>query len=103
MDDHTTTIELSQDAAATVQAMRDKLAAARAGLPADDQRVVQMANSLAFSLAQVLGLGGRIAKDGELSLVGVTAYGFVYGVVWFPTRNVAPLPDGFVGEWSVHS
>jgi hypothetical protein len=53
--------------------------------------------SFATSITAMLGLGGRITADGDLSLYGVSPT-IHFGVNWSPDRR-----DQLVGTWSVNS
>lgn len=57
--------------------------------------------SLLDALMGMLSIGGRISRDGELSLYGVSwiHYGVIFHSKYLPGRVRDPL----LGDWSIHS
>lgn len=96
-------LELTDDAQKTIIAMRDHLANVRYQLGETNKDYCKMAASLAFSLAQMLNLGGRVMKDGELSLICQNDY-LTYGVNFTASKfRDREFPESLLGEWSVNS
>lgn len=73
--------------------------------PASDE-YLKMVGSLTQAMSNMFRLGGRVTKDGELSLY-VVARSIHYGVVFFPDVRPADRSDltrlACPGTWSVHS
>jgi hypothetical protein len=96
------TLELTQEALKTLHAMGDKVREIGANYGRESKEFSKAASSLAFSLIQMLNLGGRISKDGELSLYCVTnndvPYLHDFGVNYHRSDK-----DDTYGEWSVNS
>lgn len=100
-----TTVEFTEEGRATAEAMFS--ACNRVGRAHGDGSPLyrDMVLSLHHSLASMFRLGGRISRDGPLSLFGSSF--IAYGVIFFPTdRDVdrsTLLEAAVPGTWSVHS
>ena len=125
MQTATHTIEFTQEALKTIEAMENQCHEIRHFYGDSHRKTRRAYQTLAHSLRAMIGLGGRISRDEDLSLYGV---GFIhYGIVWFGDKNEGKihredlaemgyereLPEGQefltmigspeTGEWSVHS
>jgi hypothetical protein len=83
-----------------VAAMQARVATVADEYGRESPEHAEIAASLANALARMLALGGRIMKDDELSLLGVSF--ITYGVVFFPHRESGQT-DSLRGTWSLHS
>lgn len=105
----TKTLEITDEASKVIVNMRDKLSQARHAIGENDPMYVKMAESLAFSLITMLGLGGRITADGDVDLYCVGEF-ITYGVNFHsrehPDKGMREALRGLnvvIGEWSVNS
>lgn len=102
------TIEITDDASKVIVNMRDKLSNVRHAIGENDPMYVKMAESLAFSLTTMLGLGGKITSDGDVELYCIGEY-ITYGVNFHSRKhpndeyNEFDLVRENLGEWSVNS
>jgi hypothetical protein len=101
-------VEFTEEAIKTVTNMRDALSNVRHAIGEKDPLYVKMAESLAFSLAQMIQLGGTVGSDGPLSLYcngKWITYGVNFHSVTHPQHDVAefPMMKDNLGEWSVNS
>lgn len=78
-DDHRT-LRFSPLAVKTLHAMSDHVLWLREHFGEDSSEHVRAAASLARSLVAMIGLGGEVTRDGDLSLYGVSDTGLHYGV-----------------------
>jgi hypothetical protein len=93
-------ISINEDAERTIGDMRRRVDDIGMTYGRSSDEYVNAMRSLLDNLLGVLRLGGRISKDGELSLYGVS---FIhYGVIWFAKRN-GDERDPLLGDWSTHS
>lgn len=97
------TITLTPEAQLEIQKMHSHVINIIAEYGTDSDEYRMTADSLMRVLADLCRLGGRITRDGDLSLYGVTHYGMHYGIVWFPKPNPDHPTAVAAGEWSVHS
>lgn len=102
------TIEITEQAQKVIVTMRDMLSHVRHAIGENDPMYVKMAESLAFSLTTMLGLGGRITSDGDCELYCVGPY-LTYGVNFHSKTHPNKEIQSFdivaknLGEWSVNS
>lgn len=94
------THSITPEAQRTLSAMQERLGAISANFGPHSEEYLETVESFAFSVLQVLRLGGKLYSDGELSLYGVS---FIhYGVV-FHRRYIDGDYHPLLGTWSVHS
>ncbi len=93
-------LELTPGALQVVAAMQARVAAVADEYGEESPEHVEMLESLVDALAGMVRLGGRITRDDELSLLGVSF--ITYGVVFFPHRKDGQT-DPLRGTWSIHS
>lgn len=93
-------LEITPEAEQTIGAMRDRVNEVAQLYGEHSPQHVEMLRSLTDALMHVLRLGGRISKDDDLALLGVSW--IVYGVIFFPKR-VDGQRHNLLGDWSVHS
>jgi len=93
-------LELTPGALEVVAAMQRRVAAVADEYGEGSAEHVEIQGSVMNALAGMIRLGGRITKDDELSLLGVSF--ITYGVVFFPHRKDGQ-PDPLRGTWSIHS
>lgn len=93
-------LEITPEAERTIAAMRDRVNEVARLYGEHSPQHVEMLRSLTDALMHVLRLGGRISKDDELGLLGVSF--IVYGVVFFAKR-IDGERHTLLGDWSVHS
>jgi len=60
-------------------------------------KVSESFNNVVYNMVR---LGGRIFRDGNLSLIAANDF-ITYGIVWFGNNDIYDGPE--VGEWSIHS
>jgi hypothetical protein len=93
-------LDLTANALQVVAAMRARVAAVADEYGQGSPEHVEILESLVDALAGIIRLGGRITREDELSLLGVSF--ITYGVIFFPRRQDGQ-PDPLRGTWSVHS
>lgn len=93
-------LDLTPEALQAIADMQARVAAVADEYGRGSPEHAEIADSLANALARMLALGGRIMKDDELSLLGVSF--ITYGVVFFPYRE-GGRTDPLRGTWSLHS
>ena len=86
----------------TVSAMRGRVQEIGAAFGRESKEFADAASSLAMSLSSMIGLGGNISEDSDLSLYGVNEF-ICYGVNWSPAKRDAAWPHDLPGTWSVNS
>lgn len=110
-----TDLRFTPEARQTITAMKDRVNELRAWYGPDHAATMKAERSLAAVLVTMIGLGGFIGKDGDISLFCRNEH-IAYGVIWhndpYPDVAYAEGVDGskFLisgvprpGEWSVHS
>lgn len=106
-------IDFTPEAKTTINAMNDHCNKIEAMFGPDHEYTIKANRSLRGALVTMIGLGGRIGKDGDLSLFGSNEF-IAYGVNFSRTIVTDPLyveamrgmgldPANFVGTWSVNS
>jgi hypothetical protein len=95
-----TRLELTPGALQVLSAMEQRAAAVAQEYGECSPEHVEMLRSLVNVLGHMLRLGGRITKDGELSLFGASF--IAYGVI-FHAHRTGGQPDPLRGTWSLHS
>jgi hypothetical protein len=102
----TKSIEFTEDAERVISAMRDRVAVIGAYFGDNSPEQAAAATSLTFALANMIRLGGKVTKDGELSLLCWNDH-ITYGVN-FHRKFREATEDEFdgkhlLGTWSVNS
>lgn len=96
-----TKLEFTEQAIGTINAMRARCTRIAAEFGIYSKEHVEALESLCSSLVAMIGLGGRISKDAELSLYGVS---FIdYGVIFHSVHVAFGERHPLLGSWSVHS
>jgi hypothetical protein len=95
-----TRLKLTPAALHVLSAMEQRAAAVADEYGEASREHVETLRSLVNALGHMLRLGGRITKDGELSLFGASF--IAYGVIFHPHRSGGD-PDPLRGTWSLHS
>lgn len=93
-------LSINEDAEKTLSAMRRRVEDIGMEYGRFSEEYVDAMRSLLDNLLGVMRLGGRISKDGELSLYALSFIDF--GVIWFAKRNGGER-DPLLGRWSTHS
>jgi hypothetical protein len=99
-DTDVTRLELTPAALRVITAMEQRVAAVAEQYGTGSDEHVEMLGSLVNALGHMLRLGGRITKDGELSLFGASFIS--YGVIFHAYRKGGD-PDPLRGTWLLHS
>lgn len=94
-------LQLTEEAVQTIGDMEARVALIATMYGERSQEYVKAVQSLAHVLATMFRLGGRISKDGELSLLGCSF--MTYGIIWFGKCLDNNQRDPVLGDWSCHS
>lgn len=93
-------LSINEDAERTLGDMRRRVDDIGTEYGRFSEEYVNAMRSLLDNLLGIMRLGGRISRDGELSLYGAS---FIhYGVIFFAKRN-GDERDPLLGDWSTHS
>lgn len=94
-------LEITEEASRTITDMESRVARIGQAYGEASPEYLKASQSLMRALATVLRLGGRVMRDGELSLI---CNSFItYGVIFFAKRNDNGERDELLGDWSAHS
>jgi hypothetical protein len=102
MEKDMTTLEFTPDAEQTVAAMWDKVCTIGGYYGEMSPEYRAAVRSFAASMKSIVGLGGKVMKDGEYSLICHNEY-ITYGVNWSPSTSEEIPFSGNPGTWSVNS
>ncbi len=94
-------ITITEDAERTISDMRRRVADIATEYGQFSEEHLNALKSLLDNILGVLRLGGRISRDGELSLFG--ASWIAYGVIFHPKYLDGRERDPLLGDWSTHS
>jgi hypothetical protein len=94
-------LEISEEAARTLGDMRRRVADIEMEYGRFSEEHLTALKSLLDNVLGVLRLGGRISREGELSLFGASF--IAYGVIWHAKYINGTERDPLLGDWSTHS
>jgi hypothetical protein len=100
MSERNTILELTPEAMQTISRMRQRVEDVAMQYGHTSEEHIEMLRSYTNALENVLRLGGKIYRDAELSLLGVSF--ITYGVI-FHRKHHEGTPDELLRDWSVHS
>lgn len=98
-------LTISPEAAQTITAMHQRVDQVAMAYGRHSAEHVDMLESLNRALTSLLRLGGRISRDGDLSLFGASwiAYGVIFHAKYLHDGVHGSVRDPLLGEWSCHS
>lgn len=94
------TITFTEAAQRNIQAMRQRVIDVDRQY-GDSPETTALLWSLVHALVGLIGLGGRISAEDDLSLLGDSF--ITYGCVFHPKHVEGGGRDPLLGEWSIHS
>lgn len=94
-------LSVNEDAGKTLGDMRRRVDDIGTEYGRHSDEYIDAMRSLLDNLLGMLRLGGRISRDGELSLLGVSF--IVYGLVFHAKYTEGKERDPLLGDWSIHS
>lgn len=94
-------LQLTEEAVQTIGNMEGRVAQIGQMYGKHSSEYLTALQSLSQVLAAILRLGGKVFRDGELSLVSNSF--ITFGVIFFAKRNDDGTRDELLGDWSVHS